>query len=147
MNTTRINLSQADTFGRRVAVQLDHGNQDMSYEISERLRAARMRAVAARRVSQTEWQLASEVQTQNGLLSMNFPSKVQIFLNSLVSLVPLICLAAGLVMLYDFHNDQSASELAEVDSALLVDDLPPQAYADPGFLQFLKLPTLTEKQD
>jgi hypothetical protein len=41
-------------------------------------------------------------------------------------------------MLYDFHNDQTAFELAEVDSALLVDDLPPQAYADPGFAHFMK---------
>ena len=29
-------------------------------------------------------------------------------------------------------------ELAEVDAALLTDALPPAAYADPGFLQFLK---------
>jgi hypothetical protein len=28
--------------------------------------------------------------------------------------------------------------LAEVDSALLIDDLPPQAYADPAFAYFLK---------
>jgi hypothetical protein len=35
--------------------------------------------------------------------------------------------------------------LAEVDSALLIDDLPPAAYADPGFLQFLKNPILTSE--
>jgi hypothetical protein len=28
--------------------------------------------------------------------------------------------------------------LAEVDVALLTDELPPAAFADPGFLQFLK---------
>ena len=28
--------------------------------------------------------------------------------------------------------------MAEVDAALLTDDLPPAAYADPGFVQFLK---------
>jgi Protein of unknown function (DUF3619) len=72
---------------------------------------------------------------------MKFPSKTHAVFNSLISLIPLICLAAGLVMLYDFHNDQSAKELAEVDSALLVDDLPPQAYADPGFAHFLKSST------
>ena len=31
-----------------------------------------------------------------------------------------------------------ASEIAEVDAALLTGDLPPSAYADPGFVQFLK---------
>ena len=138
MNTQRLNLSTDDLFGRRVSVHLDQANQNLPYDIAERLRAARMRAVAARRISQTEWQTASEVQAQNGVLNMKFPSKAHVFLNSLVSLIPLICLAAGLVMLYDFHNDQSANELAEVDSALLVDDLPPQAYTDPGFAHFLK---------
>ena len=35
--------------------------------------------------------------------------------------------------------DNRANELAaEVDAALLTDDLPPAAYTDPGFAQFLK---------
>ena len=59
-----------------------------------------------------------------------------------MSFIPLICLAAGLMLLYDFHNDQAALELAEVDSALLIDDLPPEAYADPAFIDFLKNKTL-----
>lgn len=138
MNPQRTNLTSADVFGQRVVAHLDHAKHQLPYDITERLRAARMRAIAARLVSQTEWQTASDVQAQNGLLNMKFPSKAQVFFNSLVSLIPLICLAAGLVLLYDFHNDQSALELAEVDSALLVDDLPPQAYADPGFAHFLK---------
>ena len=144
MNTQRIDLSAADLFGRRVSVHLDQANQNLPYDITERLRAARMRAVAARRIAQTEYQTASEVQAQNGVLNMKFPSKAHVVFNSLVSFIPLICLAAGLVMLYDFHNDQSAQELAEVDSALLVDDLPPQAYADPGFAHFLKSSTSTK---
>ena len=36
------------------------------------------------------------------------------------------------------QDEKRAHELAEVDAALLTDDLPPAAYADPGFLQFLK---------
>jgi hypothetical protein len=28
--------------------------------------------------------------------------------------------------------------LADVDMALLTDELPPQAFADPGFIQFLQ---------
>jgi hypothetical protein len=138
MNTIHSQHSSADIFGRRVAVLLDQSNQDLPYNISERLRASRMRAVAARRVSQLQWQTAEEAQLQNGVLNLGFPSKAYAFFSSLVSLIPLVCLAAGLVMLYDFHNDQSALELAEVDSALLVDDLPPQAYTDPGFAHFLK---------
>jgi hypothetical protein len=42
------------------------------------------------------------------------------------------------VLIYNFQSDRRATELAEVDAALLTDELPPAAYADPGFLQFLK---------
>ena len=127
-----------DILGRRLAVRLDEANQTLAYDITERLRAARMRAVASRQASQIEWQTTAEVQLQNGLLSLKPGNKFQLFYQTMVSLLPLVCLAAGLVFLYDFHNDQSALELAEVDSALLIDDLPPQAYADPAFAHFLK---------
>jgi hypothetical protein len=127
-----------DILGRRLAVHLDEANQTLAYDITERLRAARMRAVAARKVSQLEWQTVSDVQLQNGVLSLKPDHKFQWLYQAMVSLLPLVCLSAGLVFLYDFHNDQSALELAEVDSALLIDDLPPQAYADPAFAHFLK---------
>jgi len=41
-------------------------------------------------------------------------------------------------LIHEFHNDQSALELAEIDSALLIDDLPPNAYTDSSFLDYLK---------
>jgi hypothetical protein len=56
----------------------------------------------------------------------------------LASVVPMVVLAAGLVTIHVIQNDVRASEIAEVDAALLTDDLPPEAYADPGFLRFLK---------
>ncbi len=56
----------------------------------------------------------------------------------IASALPLLVLAAGLVLMHVAQNDFRASELAEVDQALLTDDLPPAAYADPGFLQYLK---------
>ena len=54
------------------------------------------------------------------------------------SVVPLIALVAGLLAINSFQGDNRAQELAEVDSALLTDELPPAAFADPGFNQFLK---------
>ena len=36
------------------------------------------------------------------------------------------------------QDNDRATEVAELDAALLTDDLPPEAYADPGFLQFIK---------
>jgi hypothetical protein len=127
-------------FGKLIVSKLEIGKQQLPYEIAERLRAARTRALASRRVVQPVFVTASDAQLQaDGSAKMPFPSKAKDVYNMLVSFIPLICLAAGLMMLYEFHNDESALELAEIDSALLIDDLPPQAYADPAFIDFLKI--------
>ena len=43
------------------------------------------------------------------------------------------------LFLIDRSYTQSQIEAAaEVDSAILADDLPPEAYRDPGFAEFLK---------
>jgi len=36
------------------------------------------------------------------------------------------------------QDEMRAKEIAEVDAELLIDDLPPQAYTDPGFAQFVR---------
>jgi len=54
------------------------------------------------------------------------------------SVVPLIALVVGLLTINSVQNDNRAKEIAEVDSALLTDELPPAAFTDPGFVQFLK---------
>jgi hypothetical protein len=51
---------------------------------------------------------------------------------------PLLALVLGLVAINVVQSDTRANEIAEIDAALLTDDLPPAAYADPGFTQFLK---------
>ena len=56
----------------------------------------------------------------------------------LASLMPLVMLAAGLVMIQHHHDMQQIAVAAEIDSALLADDLPPAAYRDPGFGEFLR---------
>ena len=56
----------------------------------------------------------------------------------IASALPLVLLAAGLVAISVLQDDNRASEVAEVDAAILTGDLPPAAYTDPGFAQFLK---------
>jgi hypothetical protein len=49
--------------------------------------------------------------------------------------------AAGLFTISTWQEEHSAREMADVDAALLTDALPPAAYTDPGFAQFLKRET------
>ena len=60
------------------------------------------------------------------------------FMLPIYQTLPLLVLAIGVVVVDAVHEEQSAAELAEVDSALLTDDVPLVAYADRGFGVYLK---------
>lgn len=137
--TTNRPAPSIDAIGRRVAQQLDLGTQQLPHDITERLRAARTRAVAARLVAAPQLQIAAGVQVQNGVGILHMGDEGLTWWSRLASLLPLIALVTGLFCLQQIMDDTRADELAEVDAALLTDDLPPSAYADPGFLQFLKM--------
>jgi len=133
MTTTDTLLApaKADQFGRAVAMRLSSGSAELPYEVRERLRAARVRALEARKKPA----FAPVVVGRGGSAALALE---RAWLHRLGSVLPLLALAAGLVLIHTIQTDDRASELAEVDTALLTDDLPPAAYADPGFVQFLK---------
>ena len=54
------------------------------------------------------------------------------------ALLPLVVLIAGLVGIDHWVTQEQISTAADIDTALLADDLPPEAYADPGFVEFLR---------
>jgi len=125
-----------DRFGRQVAARLTAGTDELPYTISERLRAARVRAVAVRKPANVC--VASWVSGSGSAATLTFGSEGPSLWRQIASVIPLVVLAAGLVLINNVQNDLRATEVAEVDAALLTDDLPPSAYADPGFVQFLK---------
>ena len=129
-----------DRFGLGVAARLSDASSQLPHDISERLRAARMQAVGKRKTASVR--TASSVVASGSVAAMTLgdasgDEKFSLW-NAIASALPLIALIVGLVGINYIQNDNRARELAEVDSALLTDDLPPTAYTDPGFLQFLK---------
>jgi hypothetical protein len=58
--------------------------------------------------------------------------------SQLISITVAVALVIGLVTIDVLQDDADATEVANVDTALLTDPLPPQAYTDQGFAQFLK---------
>ena len=121
----------ADQFGRAVAMRLSSGSAELPYEVRERLRAMRVRALESRKMPA----VAPVVVGRGAAASLALE---RTWLYRIGSVLPLIVLAGGLVLIHLVQTDRRANELAEVDTALLTDDLPPAAYADPGFVQFLK---------
>jgi hypothetical protein len=130
-------LALQDRFAERIAARLSEGAADVPYDISERLRAARMQALAKRKVVKTS--TVSTTVSQGGAAAMTFGEDEQNgWFNRIASFLPLLALVAGLLVIQFVQDDNRIRELAEVDAALLTDDLPTAAYTDPGFLEFVK---------
>jgi Protein of unknown function (DUF3619) len=130
-----------ERFARRVAAALtEQQTATPRRDIDERLRVAREQAlVRAREAHRTVSTPAVVSTTAGGAAILGSPggSDTPWWLR-LSSLLPLAVLLAGLFLI-DRHYTQSQIEAAaEVDAALLADDLPPEAYRDPGFAEFLK---------
>lgn len=51
--------------------------------------------------------------------------------------IPLLALVAGLAGVYQFEQEQRIAEIAELDAAVLSDELPLTAYLDHGFNAYL----------
>lgn len=126
-----------DRFGLKTAAYLSSGTANLPYDISERLRAARVQAVSMRKIPKA--QTASSLVNTGGAAALTWGSGENLsWWARIGSVLPLIALVAGLLMINSIQNDNRAQEVAEVDVALLTDELPPAAFADPGFVQFLK---------
>ena len=126
-----------ERYGLKTASYLSAGAANLSYDISERLRAARFQAVSRRKIAKT--QTAGSLVSTDGSAALTWGSDDGMSWWARIGLVvPLIALVVGLLAINSIQSDNRAQEVAEVDAALLTDELPPAAFADPGFIQFLK---------
>ena len=123
-------------YGLKLAARLSGATADFPYEVSERLRAARMQALSKRKLTVTR--TATAVIGSGGAAALTFGDEGLNWWSRLVSAVPLVVLAMGLVGINVIQSQYRADEVAEIDSAILTDELPPSAYTDPGFVNFLK---------
>lgn len=134
-----------DRMGQNLAKILTQSCNELPHDLSERLRIARQQALAVRKAETVpRFQLAA----QGSSLTLAGPPSEGLGLWSVLgSALPLLALVAGLVTVQWLDREQTVSDLAEIDTALLVDDLPPAAYSDPGFMQFLRQSGESHKQD
>jgi hypothetical protein len=125
----------ADRFGLKITALLNE--QPLEHDISERLRVARMQAIA--RIPKLQTQSARTVFMSGGaaVLGGPFDDRFNMF-GRIASAIPLLALAAGLIFLSISADDDNTREIADIDVQLLTDELPPDAHTDAGFAQFLK---------
>jgi hypothetical protein len=133
MNATLSKTSSAleEQFGRRLAARLSAGSADLPHDIGERLRVARQQAVAHRKIAPA-LRPAQVIVPSGGAVALGG------WWTRVGAVVPLVALVVGLVTISIVQDENRVNDMAEVDTALLTDDLPPAAFTDPGFAQFLK---------
>ena len=126
-----------DRYGLRTASYLSAGAAVLPCEISERLRAARVQAIFKRKILKME--TSGSIVNAGGSAALSWGSNDGVsWWARIGSVVPLVALVVGLLAINSIQSDNRDQEVAEVDAALLTDELPPAAFADPGFIQFLK---------
>ncbi len=129
------NESYQDRLGRNIASRLTDSTQNLPNDISERLKAARMQALARRKV--VKMQTASGINMNGGAATMTPGGSDDSLWTRLGSFIPLVALVVGLLAIAVIQEQRRVNEIAEVDVELLADELPPAAYTDPGFLHYL----------
>lgn len=125
-----------DRFALRITARLSDGCDDLPSDISERLRFARAQALAKRKPANDK---TISVAMGGGAATLGAMEEQVSWWSRLGAALPLLALVLGLIMINSMQDDRLAREMAQLDTALLTDDLPLAAYADPGFSQFLKI--------
>jgi hypothetical protein len=123
-------------FAHRIRHALDESAECLPNRVTERL--ARSRALALSRMPETpapgSGRAAGPVDRQRSP-SRRRPS---LWLRVAGGALPALTLVLGMYGIAAWHAAQQAHETAEVDVALLTDELPIHAYADHGFGVFIR---------
>ena len=126
-------------FGARLAGALTARSQALPHDITERLRFARDKSLAVARQSRARaagGMVVAGVSSQGSAVLGGFLPWWQ----RAASVLPLLVLVAGLVMIDNWSLREQVLAAAEIDAQLLSDALPPAAYSDPGFGEYLRNP-------
>ncbi|CAN5262886.1 hypothetical protein BH11PSE10_BH11PSE10_03760 [soil metagenome] len=140
---TRDLETQVSRFGLSVAAGLNEHSRSLPHDVTERLRFAREQALSKAQMARAAQQViapSSQVVRNGGTLALNglggSDENSQGWFK-LASFMPLVMLVLGLLLIQHSGWYEQVTAAAEIDTALLSDNLPPAAYGDPGFSEFL----------
>lgn len=118
-----------ERYAYRVRQTLNHGLKDIPPAASRRLEAARHLALARQKQAVPQEALAGA-----GTASFRSGKHASYF----KQILAVLALLLGMWISFHWHSVQYVTEMEEVDSALLTDDLPPDAFLDNDFFEWLK---------
>lgn len=120
-----------ERYASRVRQALNHGLKDISPASARRLEAARHLALSRQKQAAPQAVLAG-----NG--SPGFRFRFASDNRYLRQILAILALLLGMWISFYMDSSNYVREMEQVDSALLSDDLPPEAFLDNDFFQWLK---------
>lgn len=129
-----LSAAQAQRIGMALGKALRHAEhaQPLGHDIGERLRIARQQAMAAHQLALLRQQQSSTAAAQPAA------RRAAAWWKRTLALVPLAAVGAGVMFTQGAVSNDGGAEMAQTDTHILAQELPPSAWSDPGFQQFLK---------
>ncbi len=127
MNTDDINLAY------KIRHALNENLDNLPASTTDRLAAARALALSRKKAdaqAPVRGQEKRPLFDVRSLFSMQWVARAAV-------VAPLLAMVAGMVGVYHVEREQRVAELADLDAAVLSDDLPLTAYTDHGFNAYL----------
>jgi hypothetical protein len=122
-------------FGFRIRQALDEGLDRLDYRTLYRLEQAREAALNRQHAFDTERGWVPALRTAGGPEIVEAPVS---WARRFGLAAPLLALVIGFVGIYEYQESRRIAELADIDFAVLMDDVPLETYADKGFGALLK---------
>lgn len=126
-------------FALRITAGLTQRSRELGADIDERLRFAREKALEHARAARYAELTPAMGVTRAGASLVGWTGSG--WWLKVASLLPVLALVTGLMLIERWQANAQVTVATEVDAALLTDELPPQAYSDAGFVEFLKTPS------
>ncbi len=142
MSRTPLTASPASLESRlaaRLASALTLRSEALPHDVNERLRVARSQALGRARLARLQTGGGATVvgTSAGGAATMGGMAS---WWQRAASVMPLVLLVLGILMIDNHTLREQVVAAAEIDALLLSDALPPAAYSDPGFGEFLRSP-------
>ncbi len=123
-----------ENFAYKVRHALNEKLEDMPESVTQRLEQARRIAISRKKRSSP---LYARVFRQVFAGAGGYFSGRISWMGRLGMSLPVLALAIGLAGIFHHEQQRQMREIADIDIAVLSDELPPSAYADSGFKAFV----------
>lgn len=130
-----LNEAKDIEFAYKVRRALNESAENIPESTLNRLSNARKIALSRKKQESSIAIFASkEILAGNSGFSFQGPNS---WFGKLGVALPMLVLIVGLFGIYEYEQKQRINDLADIDAAVLVDELPPDAYLDTGFTAYL----------